>query len=143
MSKKLILRVESQTTALCEVDAAAEKFGREENWPAAFAFQVRLALEEFVSNIVQYGYDREHNGGRREIEISMSSEAGSLTIEITDGGRRFNPLTDSPAPELDAALEDRPVGGLGVHLARSVMDTMRYRRSNDKNHLILIKRMDG
>ena len=144
MSEKLVLRVEPQLTALEKVDAAAEEFGRAANWPEALAFQVRLVLEEVVINVVKHGYgDGERAGFRQEIEISISSEAGSLTIEISDGGRAFNPLKDGPEPDLDAALEDRPVGGLGLHLVRTLMDTMRYRRSDGRNHLTLVKRTDG
>ncbi len=144
MNRKLVLRVEPQLTALGKVDAAAKEFGRAENWSAELAFQVRLVLEEVVVNIVKHGYGNgEHDGGRRGIDISMSSEAGNLTVEITDDGQSFNPLTDSPEPDLDASLEDRPVGGLGLHLVRTLIDTMRYRRSNGRNRLTLVKRTGG
>ena len=49
------------------------------------------------------------------------------SIEIVDDGPRFDPLEDAPLPDPDAPLEDRPVGGLGVHLVRTMMDEMTYR----------------
>ena len=61
-------------------------------------------------------------------------------IEISDDGQPFNPLKDAPKPDLEAALEDRPIGGLGIHLVLTMMDEMHYRRENERNHLTLVKR---
>ncbi len=136
MGKTLTLQIESQVDDLRKVDEAVEKFGLAERWSAESLFQVRLALEEVVINIIKYAHER----GKHAIEVSLAQEADRLTIEITDDGRSFNPLTDSPAPDLDASLEDRSVGGLGVYLTRSVMDALDYRRIDGKNHLTLVKR---
>ncbi len=144
MSEKLVLRVEPQLAALEKINAAAEEFGRAANWSDDLVFQVCLVLEEVAVNIVKHGYgDAQSSGSREAIEISLSSQPGNLKIEITDGGRSFNPLTESPEPDLDAKLEDRPIGGLGVYLVRTMMDTMDYRRSDGKNHLTLTKRTGG
>lgn len=144
MSEKRILRVQPQLAALEEINTAAEEFGRAANWPDDLVFQVCLVLEEVAINIVKHGYgDAQASDSREAIEVALSSQADSLKIEITDGGRSFNPLTESPKPDLDAALEDRPIGGLGLHLVRTMMDTMDYRRSDGKNYLTLTKRTGG
>ena len=89
---------------------------------------------------MNHGHD---DDGDHEMEIALTSEADKLTIELSDDGRAFNPLDDAPEPDLDAAIEDRPIGGLGVHMVRTFMDEMHYRRDEGKNHLTLIKRRDG
>ena len=62
---------------------------------------------------------------------------------IADDGRPFDPLTEAPEPDLESAIEDRPIGGLGVHLVRTMMDEVRYRREEGKNRLTLVKRREG
>ena len=57
-----------------------------------------------------------------EVEIDLISDADALTIEIRDDGKPFNPLSDAPEPDLDAGIEDRPIGGLGIHLVLTMMD---------------------
>jgi len=63
-----------------------------------------------------------------------------LRAEIVDDGRPFNPLTDSPMPELDDTLNELSIEGLGLHLVRSVMEEMDYRREGGFNRLRLARR---
>ena len=97
---------------------------------------MNLALEELWLNVVNYG----HSGGFHEVEIGLTSEASAVTIEITDDGKPFDPLNDAPVPDVTGSLKDRAVGGLGIHLVRTMMDEMRYKREGGRNHLILVKR---
>ena len=78
--------------------------------------------------------------GLHEFEITLTSEADVLRIEVTDDGRPFDPLNEAPEPDLDASVDDRQVGGLGIHLVRTMVDEMSYRREQDKNHLTLVAR---
>ena len=116
--------------------AEVEELGRRDNWPPDLVFRVNLALEELGLNIMDYGLEN----AEQEIEITLTSDADSLVIEIMDEGRPFDPLADAPAPDLDGAVEDRRVGGLGIHLVRTMMDEMRYRREQGKNRLTLVTR---
>ena len=136
MSVKRSFRIEARLDELRRVAAAAEDLGQQEDWPPGLVHQVDLAIEELGNNIVKHGLD----GGPGEIEITLTSKADAITIEIADDGRPFNPLKDAPQPDLEAALEDRPVGGLGIHLVLTMMDEMYYRREQHRNHLTLIKR---
>ena len=77
-----------------------------------------------------------------EFEVIITSEDESLTIEIVDSGPEFNVLTDAPIPDVNAIIEERPVGGLGVYLVKTMMDELHYRREDDKNHIIAVKRRD-
>ena len=73
----------------------------------------------------------------------MASEEDALTIDIIDDGLPFNPLTEGPSVDVNAPIEERRIGGLGIHLVRSMMDDLSYRRENGKNHLTLTKRFEG
>ena len=126
---------------LRKVNAAVEALAAEENWPPDLTFQIGLVIEELGVNIVEYGHDDDK---AHEIEIVISSEDEAITIEIEDDGQAFNPLSDAPEPDLDAAtVEDRTVGGLGIHLVRSMMDEIHYQRQQNKNCLTLVKRRTG
>ena len=136
MSEQFKLRVETNPSELERISAAVEDIGQRENWPAQLIFRVNLVLEELGLNIMSYGYDE----GLHEFEITLTSEADVLRIEVTDDGRPFDPLNEAPEPNLDASVDDRQVGGLGIHLVRTMVDEMSYRREQDKNHLTLVAR---
>ena len=112
-----------------------EEFGDSEQWPPDLIFRVNLVLEELGLNIINYG----RSDGLHEIEITLTSEPESLTIEIVDNGRPFDPGRDAPDPQVDSGIADRPIGGLGVHLVRTMMDELHYRREGGRNYLTLVK----
>ena len=64
-----------------------------------------------------------------------------LSIQVADDGVAFNPLL-APEPDLDLAIDQRPVGGLGIHLMRTMMDDLEYKRVNGQNLLTVRKRVD-
>ena len=138
MSAKLSLQVEASIDALRQIQNAVEEFGQAQNLPPSLTYQINLALEELGINIVNYAYDDDKT---HEFEISLVLEVNTLTIEIIDDGRAFNPLSEAPEPDLYSNVEDRPIGGLGVHLVRSIMDELHYRREAERNHITLVKRV--
>ena len=136
MSAKLSLRVENKIEELARISAAVEELAESEDWSPALAFRVNLVLEEFGINVINYA----HEGGVHDFEITLLSEPETLTIEITDDGIPFNPLEDNPEPDTSAPMDERPVGGLGLHLVRSMTEEMRYERQNSRNHSTLVMR---
>ena len=135
MTDHLHLRLEAQIDSLTVLDEAVEEFGTEQDWAPGLLFQVKLALEELVVNIINHGYEESD----QSFEITIKSEARALRIEITDEARPFNPLTGAPPPDVEATVDERRVGGLGVHLVQTMMDEMHYERTDGKNRLILVK----
>lgn len=113
--------------------AAVEEFAEQQSWPAGVVFKVNLVLEELVINVMTHG-GRE---GREEIEVTVTSGEERITITISDNGVAFDPLSDAPEPETSGSIEDRHVGGLGVHLVRTMMDGVSYRREPGRNHLTM------
>ena len=98
-------------------------------------FDVTLAVEELVTNTIGYGYD---DGGEHSIDVVLRIEGDTLTVEIADDGRAFDPL-QAPEPDLGAPLEERAVGGLGIYLVRKTMDGVAYRRQDGRNVVTLTK----
>ena len=101
-------------------------------------FQLQLCLEEMVLNVINYGFD---DDAEHEIHVDFDFQIDSrtITVNILDDGRRFDPLTEVPEPDVEAKLEDRTVGGLGVHFVRTFMDGASYRHERGRNRLTLTK----
>ena len=140
MSAQRSLLIANELDELRKVNAAIEELAEEENWSPDVTFQIGLVVEELGVNIVNYGHDDDQ---AHEIKIVISSEDEAVTVEIEDDGHAFNPLVDAPEPDLDAAVEDRTVGGLGIHFVRTMMDEVHYQRQQNKNCLTLVKRRDS
>lgn len=98
-------------------------------------YPINLALDEILTNIISYAYSDQ---GEHEITLRLSLDGTVLTAELEDDGNPFNPL-DVPEPATDGSLEDRPIGGLGVHLVRTMMDELEYHRREDRNLLVMRK----
>ena len=140
MSRKRSLRMATDLGELERIQAAVEELEQEAALAPDIVYQVNLVLEELAVNVINYGHAGDPN---HEIEIVFDWDADRLAIEMVDDAPAFNPLEDAPDPDLDSALEDRPVGGLGVYLVHTLMDELYYRREQGRNHLTLIKRMNG
>ena len=95
--------------------------------------RINLALEEAVTNVIMYAYPPE-TAGRMDLEAVR--EEGGLKFTLTDSGKAFDP-TAAPEADLSASVENRPVGGLGIHLVRTIMDRVSYRREDGKNVLTM------
>ena len=137
MAAVLKLVVPSDLAELERVSRELEEFGRSHGLSAADVSAVNLAVDEILTNIVLYAFPRCED---HEVDLSARIESGELTVEIADRGRPFDP-SSVPAPELDATLEDRPVGGLGLHIVRRLVDEMSYARQDDRNVLTLTRRL--
>ena len=133
MSEQLVLNRQATVDEIEIILEAVEYFGEQEDWEPALTFKVKLAIEELGINVVNHGrVDK-----TPEIEIVVNSSPEKLSITMKDDGRPFDPLHDAPEPDLTSALEDRPIGGLGIHFVRERMDEMSYRHEDGKNCLAL------
>lgn len=95
-----------------------------------------VALDELLTNVVLYAY---RDGQTHEVAVELRLDGDTLSIEIRDDGTPFDPTEAAPPPDLDAPLDDRPIGGLGLHFVRTVFDTLEYRRVGGWNVLTLSK----
>ena len=140
MSRKLSLCLPTRLDQLERIYEAVDELGESEGWPPGMVYQVKLVLEELGVNIVTHGHSNEPD---HEFEVVLDSDTEALTIELRDEGPPFNPLTDSPEADVESGLDDRPVGGLGIYLVRTMMDELSYRREHDRNILTIVKRKEN
>ncbi len=115
-----------------------EAFGEANGLSVELIYAFNLSLDEILTNVMSYGFTdaREHG-----IDVRLRIINGELEAEVSDPGRPFNPL-DVPTPNLDAPIDERPIGGLGLHIVREMMDRLEYRRVDGRNVLTLTKRIE-
>ena len=114
-----------------------EEISGEWNIPMKIALNLNLVLEELVTNIIFYGYE---DKDEHEININLSYKNNTIKVQIEDDGRQFDPL-QVPEPDIEKTVEDRKIGGLGIHFVRKIMDDINYLRLDNKNRLTLTKRI--
>ncbi len=137
MSGSFILHVRSKGDAIAPANEAAETWlATQEISPDAMFF-ASLTIEELVTNCIKYGYDDSTEHG---IDIELSVANHTLTITVVDDGRAFDPFV-VPPPDTSGPIEDRSVGGLGIHMLRELADNMSYERRGNTNRITLTKRM--
>ncbi len=133
----ITIRLPADVREIERLNRLVRQFGELHEIPSRALYAVNLALDEVVTNVVLHGFE---TSAGQEVAVRVETTGDDLRSEVVDGGREFNPLT-MPVPDLTAALEERPLGGLGIHLVRSLMDRVEYRRENAKNVLTMRKRI--
>lgn len=109
------------------------------NLDATRTYNLRLAIDEIVTNIVIHGY--RNGGGTIRLQADLDDRA--LTIAIEDTGVAYDPTQKPPPPDLHLPLEQRQVGGLGIYLAFQGVDRFIYERVGDRNrNLLVINRVE-
>ena len=102
---------------------------------ATLANKIKLAVEEAVTNIIDYAYP---DGVEGTVTIAIEADANAVRFVITDTGAEFDPTSVSNA-DTTLGIDDRPIGGLGIFLVRNLMDSINYERIDGKNVLRLEK----
>jgi serine/threonine-protein kinase RsbW len=133
----ITIRIAADVKEIERLNRVVRQFGELHEIPGRTLYSVNLALDELVSNAILYGYD---DPTGEHISIKLEITGPELSASVEDGGREFNPES-VPAPRLDQPIGERQLGGLGIHLVRSLMDHMSYRRDSAKNVLTLRKRI--
>jgi anti-sigma regulatory factor (Ser/Thr protein kinase) len=138
-SPELTVRLASRLEEIERLAAEIEAFGAAHQLPDAVIFAFNLSLDEIVTNVISYAFTdvQEH-----PIDVRLCLVGDVLQAEVIDSGRPFNPI-DVPAPDLDAPIDERRIGGLGVHIVREMMDSLEYAREGGRNILRLSKRVAG
>ena len=139
MPDQLNLRVKNAFAEIPAANEAASRWLADRHAPPAADYLANLTIEELVTNCVKYGYD---DTNEHVIEIELSLSPAELVLTVTDDGHPFNPL-ELPEPDTNLPVEDRAVGGLGIHLLRKMSDRMEYVRTDGKNRLTIHKSLSG
>jgi phosphoserine phosphatase RsbU/P len=138
ITQKLEIKISNKLSELERVNQNLTEFGQRQGLAPRVVHDFNLALEEILSNVISYGYtdDKEH-----EIQVRMNARPGEITAEVEDDGLPFNPL-EVPQPDTEKPLEERTIGGLGIHLVRKLMDGVEYLRQSDRNFLTMKKKTE-
>ena len=131
------LRLANDLAGLAGLADRIERFGSEQGLATNVVNALNVALDEAVSNAINHGYDA---GMRGEIAVRLRRETDRVEVEVEDDGRPFDPL-QVPPPDLTLPLERRPIGGLGIHLIRNLMDEVSYARRDGRNVLKMAKHL--
>ncbi len=123
---------QTETGKLCD---CIEDLGQSLGLTPKTVFGITLALEELFTNIVSYGFRDDHE---HSIFIKVMRDDEMLVIRIEDDGLPFDPAR-ADGPDLPCALEESEVGGLGIHIAKKMMDEFAYERRDDRNVITLKK----
>jgi anti-sigma regulatory factor (Ser/Thr protein kinase) len=124
--------------SLSEVMQLVETFFATAKLDPKVRFPVELALEEVFTNVV-----RHNSRGKGRIGIALAIRGDEMVITVTDfDAPRFDPIGDAPTVDIDAPLEEREAGGLGIHLVRKMMDRIEYSHQNRTGTITLHKRVN-
>ena len=132
----VLVNQRSEIRRLCQF---VEQFGEANRLSTDETLDINLILDEIVINIIEHGAEAAR---QLEIHVDLALDAGTLTIQVDDDGVPFNPV-DAPPPNFDLPIEQRPIGGLGIHIVRSLVDRIEHRRDDGRNVLTMTKKMNG
>ena len=130
-----VLELNSDIGELERLRGFIDAFCELEGVPEETCYKLQVAIEELVLNTIKYGQCDPKNGA---IRVVIKRDGSEIHTSITDRGIRFNPL-EAPTPDLSGSLRDRPVGGLGIHIVRHLIPSIRYERRGGRNYLYLVE----
>ena len=139
------MTIGADPSEVARVNAAFAEFANAHALPAAVRRSLHVALDELLTNTGAYGFtgrgDVEPRGaGEIRVEAKLGEDRVSVTL--SDDGRPFDPFGVA-APDTTLPLEERQLGGLGLHLVRQMVDEVSYQRIADRNVVVLTKLLRG
>lgn len=137
MNAEAFLTAKNDLSELGRLNEFLSRFWAENRLPEDLALDTGVALEEVFANVVMHGYN---DRAPHEILVRVAVENGEVVLMVEDDGVAFNPL-EAPAADTSLPVEARPVGGLGIHLVRSLMSEVEYARQNGRNRLQMRKQI--
>jgi len=131
----VLLCLANHFDAIAPASDAIEEFLIAHAVPEDIHYLARLVVEELVSNAIKYAYDDDLH---HEIELHTEVQDDVFTLSIHDDGHPFDP-NSLPDPDTSLPAAERPIGGLGLYLVRSMSDSMEYSRTGLKNIVTIRK----
>ena len=131
---KLELTVPNHLSENLRVKKHFDTFAEDYGIPEKVRLKMKVVFDELLTNIISYAYqdNKEH-----DIGIKVELSADRLKVSMVDDGVPFNPL-GLETPDTELPLEERKIGGLGIHLVRKMMDKVSYRRRIHKNVITVV-----
>ena len=139
LEESLSLELVASRSEIARALDGLEEFAVRMGLDDSVSFNLYLAADEVLSNIIIHGYAED---GKGQILLSVVRGEEFLTLELSDSAAPFNPL-DAPPPDLSLPLGQREPGGFGVYLTRKVVNLLEYRREGGKNVVTLKWKLDS
>lgn len=117
-----------------------DRFAHEHALPDEVRGNLQVALEEVALNVITHGYGE--GGEARHFTVSLEIEGDYVAALVTDSAAAYDPLGRAEV-DITLPLEQRPIGGLGIHLVKNLMDAVDYRRSEGQNILSFHCRLEA
>lgn len=139
MKKQFSITLKNERSEIGRAVSVFEKFQEFHNLAENVANAVQVALDEMISNIISYAYEdeEEHN-----IKIKVNLTTKNIILQIRDDGKKFDPFSFAQTkPDTQSPLVKRPLGGLGLHLVTSLMDSCEYYYRDNHNCSIMKKKL--
>jgi len=134
--KKIIII--NKLDQLDRIQQFLEQLGKEWSLDPGVVFELNLVLEEHISNLVFYAYSDQTE---HEISVDIEKHEMQLKIVISDDGREFNFLELPETTEINKPLEERKIGGLGIHFIKKLSDHLEYESDGKTNRLMIVKKI--
>ncbi|MCK9210667.1 MAG: ATP-binding protein [Ignavibacteriaceae bacterium] len=135
MGSRLSITIRNDISEVSRLADIIELFGRTNKVAASSTFEINLVMDEVLANIIMHGFP---DIDEHIIEIKISLNGETFSAEIVDDGIAFNPLK-STKDDRGASLEEKGIGGLGIHIIKKYMDKVAYKRVSNKNVLMIKK----
>ena len=121
-------------SSIAELEQSLEEFAGAHELGLGVQNRLNLMLEELITNSVNYSLP---SVSGPELELCLSVEDAFVVAQVEDNGPAFDPFTEAPEADTASALEDRPIGGLGIFLTKKFSDEYAYERIGERNRVIL------
>ncbi|MCY4121281.1 MAG: ATP-binding protein [Acidobacteria bacterium] len=133
MAEEFNVTIPARLSEVRELSSMVEAFGDANGLPDPKVFVINLALDELITNTVTHGLEDKADA---EIQIRMRVDSGTLILVMEDNGQPFDPTQDMDA-DVTSSLEERAIGGLGLHLVKSFADRVSYEFVEGRNRLTM------
>ncbi len=137
MAEQATLVLKNDASELERVITYVSEICLQKSIPPDTEYDLNLALDEMIINVAKHAYPE---GEEHRFTIQVTMDENEFVARIEDDGIEFDP-TQYPDPDLDAPLEERKEGGLGIYLVRQIMSSIEYQRLGAKNVVTLRKKL--
>jgi sigma-B regulation protein RsbU (phosphoserine phosphatase) len=138
-AQNLTITIRNNVSEIDKVNQRFNTFAEHCGIPKTLCQKVNIVFDELLNNIISYAYK---DNIEHEIIIELEFLVDRLSLTIKDDGVPFNPL-EAKKPDTELSLEDREIGGLGIHLVCKLMDKVSYKRHIDRNVISVTKQIKG
>ena len=133
------MELSPRVSAISSLAEVIEEFGRNHDIPDAQIYFVNLEIDELMTNYVAHAYPKVR---RPRMKVTLRAFVDKLVLVVEDSGPPFNPL-EAPEADLTSGVNERRIGGMGLHLVRKYPDRIDYRCIDERNILSLEHKFGG